>query len=186
LRAVVRVFKFEHASLPAGFTASSGEWSIVEDASAPSPTRTIAQTKSSEGSEFNVLLGPHEDSADVEISVQFRSVEGVIDQGGGLVWRARDARNYYVARHNPLESNLRVYKVVDGVRRQLESADVTTEPGWHELRCAMRGESIQCALDGVVLLRAKDATFTNAGRVGLWTKADARTRFDDLSVGPGL
>lgn len=186
LRAVVRVFKFEDRTLPAGFTPVSGEWSIVEDANAPSPKRALAQTKVSDTSEFNVLLGPHEDSADLEVSVQFRSVEGEDDQGGGLVWRARDAKNYYVARFNPLEENLRAYKVEGGVRQQLESARVTLEPGWHELRCTMRGDSIQCALDGVVLLRAKDATFAGAGRVGLWTKADARTHFDDLTVGPGL
>ncbi len=186
LRTVVRVFKFEDKALPSGFTQSSGTWSIVDDASAPSPKRALAQTASSATSEFNVLLGPLGDSADVEVSVKLRAVAGAIDQGGGLVWRARDAQNYYVARVNPLESNLRVYKVVDGVRQQLDGAEVEVAEGWHELTCTMRRDAIQCALDGRVLLRARDTTFAGAGRIGLWTKADAETRFDDLSVGPGL
>jgi hypothetical protein len=186
LRTVVRVFRFEDKALPSGFTPSSGTWSIVDDASAPSPKRALAQTARSATSEFNVLLGPLEDSADVEVGVKLRAISGEIDQGGGLVWRARDAQNYYVARVNPLESNLRVYKVVDGVRQQLDGAEVEVADGWHELTCTMRRDAIQCALDGRVLLRSRDTTFAGAGRVGLWTKADAETRFDDLSVGPGL
>lgn len=186
LRTVVRVFKFEDKALPSGFTQSSGAWSIVDEAAAPSGARALAQTASSASKEFNLILGPLEESADVEVGVKLRAISGEIDQGGGIVWRARDARNYYVARVNPLESNVRVYKVVDGVRQQLESAEVEVSEGWHELTCTMRRDAIQCALDGRVLLRARDPTFAGAGRVGLWTKADAQTRFDDLSVGPGL
>jgi hypothetical protein len=186
LRTVTRVFKFEDKPLPSGFTPSSGTWSIVDDATAPSARRVLEQTAASATGDFNLILGPTEDSADIEIGVKVCAVAGEIDQGGGIVWRARDARNYYVARVNPLESNLRVFKVVDGVRQQIESADVSVAPGWHELGCTMRGDSIQCSLDGRVLLRARDTAFAGAGRVGLWTKADAKTRFDDLSFGPGL
>jgi hypothetical protein len=129
---------------------------------------------------FNVLLA---DGAgrDVELSVALRAQQGEIDQGGGLVWRAQDGASYYIARWNPLESNVRAYKVVAGKRQQLASADVELDPrAWHTLAVRMRGELIECELDGRQLLEARDATFAGAGRVGLWTKADARTLFDDL------
>lgn len=182
LRPIVRTWKFDEAELPADFTPCSGAWSIVDDGTA----RALAQTASDPAAAFNVILGPREDSADVAVAVRMRAATGETDQGGGLVWRARDKDNYYVARFNPLEDNFRVYKVVEGQRKQLGSADVEVGPGWHELRCVMRADAIECALDGSVLLRARDSTFADPGRVGLWTKADACTHFDDLTVGPSL
>ncbi len=110
------------------------------------------------------------------------AVEGVDDQGGGVVWRARDGRNYYIARFNPLEDNFRVYHVVNGVRTQLQSADVKRTPGWHALRVRHVGDHISCELDGKELLDVKDRTFSEAGMIGLWSKADARSRFDELTL----
>ncbi len=114
----------------------------------------------------------------------FKAVRGKIDQGGGLVWRYQDAKNYYVARMNPLESNYRVYKVVDGKRTQLGTKEDVKIPAgeWHVLKIEQTGEQIECWLDGKKYLEVKDDTFTKAGRVGLWTKADAQTRFDDLRM----
>ncbi len=108
---------------------------------------------------------------------------GKEDQGGGLVWRFRDLKNYYIARHNPLEKNYRVYKVVDGRRTQLASADVEAPTEvWHEMKVTMKGPLIQCYLDSKVHLTVEDQTFKEQERLGLWTKADTRTQFDDLSA----
>ena len=115
--------------------------------------------------------------------VRVRADRGVEDQGGGLVWRAADGENYYIARWNPLEDNLRAYKVVDGRRTQLLTADVVADPdSWHGLVVSMTGERMEVRLDGEVLLFGEDGTFPGGGRVGLWTKADAATSFDDLEV----
>src|SRR6266567_2465356 len=76
---------------------------------------------------------------DVDVSVKMKAVAGETDQGGGLVWRARDAKNYYLARYNPLEDNYRLYKVVDGKRTLIQNADITHSGGWHTLRVTMSG-----------------------------------------------
>jgi len=120
---------------------------------------------------------------DGRIAVAMRADKGEVDQGGGVIWRVQDANNYYVCRFNPLESNFRVYVVKDGVRRQLASALVEgAASGWHRLEATFAGERITCSLDGRQLLEANDATIRLGGGHGLWTKADARSSFDDLVV----
>ena len=99
------------------------------------------------------------------------------------MWRYKDAGNYYVARMNPLEDNYRVYKVVAGKRTQLGSVDVKVPAGqWHTLRVVQKADRIQCYLDGKSQLDVKDDTFPDAGKIGLWTKADAQTDFADLKA----
>jgi hypothetical protein len=120
---------------------------------------------------------------DVDLSVKLRANGGKNDQGGGIVWRYKDEKNYYVCRINPLEGNYRVYKVVDGKRTQLQSADVNTEADkWYALRVVMTDNQMICYLDGKKLLEASDDTIKDAGMVGVWTKADAATSFDNVSV----
>jgi hypothetical protein len=115
------------------------------------------------------------------VSVAVRADGGEVDQGGGPMWRVQDANNYYLCRFNPLESNFRVYVVQDGVRRQLGTTLVITKPGaFHRVEVAFAGDRITCSLNGAVLLDVRDATIGKAGGVGLWTKADARTSFDDF------
>jgi hypothetical protein len=162
------------------FSAAVGQWSVAADPEAPSPPRILAQEATSDAAVYNLALLQGTSFGDLELGVKLKAIAGEIDQGGGLVWRARDARNYYVARWNPLEGNFRVYKVVEGVRTQLGTAEVPAEAGWRALRVRMRGDDIECELDGRTWLHARDATFREPGAVGLWTKADARTRFDDL------
>ena len=118
----------------------------------------------------------------VDITVKLKSIAGQIDQGGGVVWRARDAKNYYIARYNPLENNYRVYKVEEGKRTQLGTSDITRSEGWHTLRVTMTGQRIECYYDGKKYLKVSDSTFKEAGKIGLWKKADAQTHFDDLIV----
>jgi hypothetical protein len=101
------------------------------------------------------------------------------------VWRYQDSNNYYIARANPLEDNFRVYKVVDGKRIQMDSARMKVTSGeWHTIKVIAREDQIQCIYDGQSNLEVKDDTFQESGRVGLWTKADAVTYFDDLEVRP--
>lgn len=178
--------------LPAGWTAAQtgkgkSEWKVVPDDTAPGKTGfALAQTTADKGATFNLCVAAEPVLKDVELSVSFKAVKGESDQGGGLVWRYQDANNYYVARMNPLEDNFRVYKVVGGKRaKEFQSADVKVPAGeWHTLKVTMAGDHIECFLDGKKHLEVKDDTFTKAGPVGLWTKADAQTHFDTLIVRP--
>lgn len=158
-------------------------WKVIEDRSAPSGTHVLAQT-SSEGPNrlFNLCVCDEATLTDVDIRVSFKAVKGEIDQGGGPVWRYRDENNYYIARMNPLEDNFRVYKVVKGKRTQLDSSDVEAPAGgWHTIRVVQKGNHIQCYVNGKRHLDVKDDTFADKGNVGLWTKADAVTSFDDFT-----
>lgn len=134
------------------------------------------------GSTYNIALLSDTTFGDVDLSVKMKAIAGEEDQGGGLVWRAKDAQNYYIARYNPLEENYRVYKVENGRRTQFQSATVKLTPGWHLLRVTMKGDHIQCYLDSKVYLDVRDPTFSKAGQIGLWSKADAQSYFDDLVV----
>ncbi|MCF6150306.1 MAG: hypothetical protein E3K37_16860 [Candidatus Kuenenia sp.] len=165
-----------------GFTNEEGEWKVVADDTAFSAPNVLAQMARNSGSTFNMTLHDESYDKDGEVSVMMKSVSGEEDQGGGIVWRARDANNYYIARYNPLEDNYRVYKVVNGKRIQLQSARIKHSDGWHLLQVKMIGECIECYYDKKKYLEITDKTFQGPGKVGLWTKADAVTYFDDLVV----
>jgi len=189
-----RTVTFSKESLnkvPAGWKADhtgkkgKGSWKVEADDKAPSKKGyVLSQTGTSPRPVFNLCILDKSSQADVEVSVMFRANKGEDDQGGGIVWRYADANNYYVARMNPLEDNFRVYKVVAGKRaKEFQSAKVKVKPGtWHTLKIRMVGDHIQCWLDAKKHLDVKDSTFTKAGKVGLWTKADARTSFDQLVI----
>lgn len=187
----LRLTKENIGKLPSGWKAEKtgkGEgsvWKIVADDSAPSKSKLVlAQAAASPAKLFNLCVADDGRYRDVEAQVAFKAVRGKEDQGGGIVWRYQDADNYYVARMNPLESNYRVYKVVAGKRSQLETkGDLKVRAGeWHVLKIRQVGEHIECWLDGTKYLDAKDKTFSQAGKIGLWTKADAQTYFDDFRV----
>jgi hypothetical protein len=121
--------------------------------------------------------------ADLDVSVRFRPVSGKEDASGGVIFRAKDGRNYLLVRANALENNFRLYSIVNGKRSTIASARVT-EPQlgtWHTIRVAATGARIQASLDGTPLLDHQDTTFAD-GWVGLWTKADSVTEFADLDV----
>jgi hypothetical protein len=157
-------------------------WKVVEDSTAPSAGKALAQTSAdAPKSLFNLCTAKETSFRDLDMSVAFKAVAGKIDQGGGVVWRYADAKNYYVARMNPLEDNYRVYKVVAGKRTQLATADLKIDAAkWHTLRVVHTGKHIECYCDGKRYLDVKDDTFSRAGQIGLWTKADAQTHFADL------
>jgi hypothetical protein len=188
-----RAFMFkkeEVGKLPAGWTAAktgNGEgsvWKVVEDNSAPSKSGLVlAQTAESPNAVFNICVVNDSNYKDLELNVAFKSVKGKLDQGGGVVWRYKDANNYYIARMNPLEDNFRVYKVQEGKRSQFASAEVSVPVGkWHTIKVEQKGDHIECYLDGKKYLDVKDSTFAEAGKIGLWSKADAQSYFDNLRV----
>lgn len=168
--------------VPKGFDAEKGNWVVIKDGSAPSKPNVLAQQAKNKRSVFNVAVVSNSDYKNLELAVKFKAVAGRTDQGGGPVWRYRDIKNYYVARYNPLEENLRVYKVKDGRRIQLQSADIKAAPGWHEIKVEMKGNNIEVYYDETEYLELTDDTFKEPGKIGLWTKADAQTHFDDLTV----
>ncbi len=164
----------------------NAEWVVAVDGAAPSPKHVfkLAKAESADGT-YNVAIADEPKLADVDLSVKLRPDSGQVDQGGGLSWRCQDADNYYICRINPLEGNFRVYKVVDGKRTQLRSVTLETRAGqWYTLRATMMGDRITCYVDGEPHLAAADDTLKDAGRIGLWTKADAASSFDDLTVRP--
>ena len=175
--------------LPTGWSMAKtgvgpgGVWAVVEDATAPEG-KALAQT-SDQGPNplFCLCIADGTSFRDLDLTVSFKAVAGKLDQGGGPVWRYQDANNYYIARMNPLEDNYRVYKVVNGKRTQLGSADVKIPTGeWHTLRVVHKDDHIRCYLGDQLYLDAKDDNFGDAGKVGLWTKADAQTLFAGLRV----
>jgi len=120
---------------------------------------------------------------DVDVSVRFRPVSGKEDASGGIIFRAKDGRNYFLVRANALENNFRLYAIVNGKRSTIASARVE-EPKlgtWHTIRVVATGPKVQAYLDNAPLLDHQDKTFTE-GWVGLWTKADSVTEFADLEV----
>jgi hypothetical protein len=162
-----------------GFTNEVGEWKIVDTPEG----KVLAQTAKNPNSVFNVALASDTNVKDVDISVKMKAIMGEYDQGGGLVWRARDAKNYYVARNNPLGAgSFNVYKVVDGKRSMFKGVPLKRTEGWHTLRVRMVGDHIECFHDGKKYLDVHDSTFPEAGKIGLWSKSDAQSHFDDLTL----
>ena len=158
-------------------------WKIVADADASSKPNVLEIKTNNPDQVFNILLAKGTSYKDLELSVKVKAMSGNEDQGGGVVWRAKDGNNYYIARWNPLENNIRVYYVKDGRRTQLKSAEVKTDPkAWHEIEVSQVGNRIRVELDGKLYLEAEDSTIPAAGMIGLWTKADASSAFDDFSV----
>ena len=175
--------------LPAGWSMAKtgegpgGDWAVVEDATAPDGKAWHRHPTKAPIRLFCLCIADDTSFKDLDLAVSFKAVAGKLDQGGGPVWRYQDANNYYVARMNPLEDNYRVYKVVNGKRTQLGSADVEFLAGeWRTLRVVHSGDHIRCYLGDRLYLDVKDETFKEAGKVGLWTKADAQTRFAGLRV----
>ncbi len=161
-----------------------GKWEVIKDDTAPSSSNVVAQTSQEySGHHFNMAVNEDGFFSNLELVVKFKGVAGTEDQGGGPVWRYQDNNNYYIARANPLENNFRVYKVVDGKRIKMDSARLQVTSGeWHTIKVLARKDQIQCYYDGQPYLEVKDDTFQKKGKVGLWTKADAVTYFDDLEV----
>jgi hypothetical protein len=190
----LRAFKFSKDDLgkvPTGWKAEKtgrGEgsvWKVVEDDSAPSKRGyVLAQTARSPGGLFNICVAEDTNYKDVDLSVSFKAVAGDSDQGGGFVWRYKDHNNYYLCRMNPLEDNYRVYHVVAGKRVQIGGKEGIKIPvgEWHKLKVEVKGNKMTGYLDGEKIWKVTDETFKDAGKVGLWSKADAQSHFDEFKA----
>src|SRR6266508_2469615 len=171
-------FDFETKGIE-GWTTVDGQWAVEDMAGAPSGKKVLVQRATR--NQFNVIVAPPGPYTDVDVSMKFKPISGREDASGGIVFRFNDGK-YYVVRANALEDNFRLYSYDRG-RRELASARVKAPAlgQWHTLRVVALGDHMQAWLDGTLLLDHRDARF-KSGRVGLWTKADSITAFDDLSI----
>ena len=169
-----------------GYSTHAALWQVVQDKQAPSRPNIlkITEIKSPSGSQFNICWSDKIRFKDGEIEVKVRADSGRIDQGGGPVWRVKDRLNYYVARLNPLEDNFRIYYVKNGRRTMIGSASVRgiKEGMWFTIKIAVKGDMITGWVNGKRLIQVEDSTLGDEGGVGLWSKADAASSFDDLTV----
>jgi hypothetical protein len=177
-------------TMPAKFHAArtgqgaEGKWVVMADATAPSKPNVVAQTSTDKTDyRFPVLISDEGSFKDFDLSVKFKAIAGEVDRAAGLVFRLKDANNYYIVRANALEDNYRLYHVINGSRKQFAGANFKVTSGeWHELKVECVGNKIICYYDGAKKIEATDETFKDAGKIGLWTKADSVTYFDDLRV----
>src|SRR5467141_5274240 len=179
---------------PKGWIATSTgggnpKWTIEQDQTAPSKLKVVKQ---SGRAAYPVLLKDDISIKDGFIEIKFKAIAGSEDRAAGLVWRARDANNYYVVRANALEDNVVLYKTVNGVRSAL---DIVGRKGgygvtipvpantWHSLRVDFKANRFRASFNDHRLFEVEDSTFADAGMVGLWTKADSVTLFDQMTYG---
>jgi hypothetical protein len=184
---------------PEAFTAArtgrgaEGTWIVERVADAPSAPNAVRQTSTDDTSyRFPVLVATGTQATDGTLSVRFKAISGRVDQAAGLVWRYRDENNYYIVRANALEDNVVLYKLENGKRSSLAprgtpagtyGVDHEVPKGeWNTLMVRFEGPVFTVSFNGKKLFEVEDRTFTDAGRVGLWTKADSVTLFDDLTL----
>ena len=184
----------ETGKLPSGWSqyfTGKGEktdWKIQDD----NGNKVLAQlSKENIGGHFNEIVYDGFEVKNVELNVRIKGIKGEMDQGGGFVWRFIDADNHYIVRANPLEDNVVLYKMENGKRTDLpligkgRTYGVDVEPlgnGWNDLKLTVVDNLFTVYLNNKEIFQVEDETFKEAGKVGLWTKADAVTYFDDFQV----
>ena len=172
--------------LPAGWLAGvtgrgSPRWAVAAEATAPSAPNVLKQSGSGT---FPWCVDKRASLADGFVEVKMKPISGREDQAGGVVWRWKDGDNYYVARANALENNVSLYYTENGSRKTLKYVDApVAREAWHTLRVEFSGRHIRVVLDGVARIELDDAHITGPGAVGVWTKADSVTLFDDFRYG---
>ena len=187
--ALAETINFDDATpggAPSGWTATQtgkgeAKWTIEKDDSTPSKPNVLKQSGEAA---YPVALKDDTNLKDGFVEVKFKPISGKEDQAGGVVWRVKDADNYYIARANVLEDNVRIYHFVKGKRTQFKGTSIKVAPDqWHTLRVEFAGNAFKVFFNGKHLFDAEDNTFADAGKVGLWTKADSVTLFDDFTYG---
>lgn len=188
-RVVADTVNFDSADLgkpPVGWTATktgSGKprWTVEKDATAPSKGNVLRQ---SGDATYPVCIKDDASLRDGFVEVKFKAVSGIEDQAGGVIWRCKDADNYYIARANALEDNVTIYHTIGGRRVSFKNTETKVTSGvWHTLRVEFSGDLFVVIFDSRKVIEARDASFVDAGRVGVWTKADSMTLFDSFSYG---
>jgi hypothetical protein len=186
---MIAIEKMNVDAVPADFAfgltgqGGPGHWFVANDATATSG-RVIEQT-STDGTDYRFPLAIYKpfSAANVDVSMRFKAVAGSVDQAGGIALRLADSDNYYVARANALEDNVRFYRVSNGRRIQIAGANLKVSANeWHTLGLKAEGESFTVTFDGKELYRATDKSIVAAGRVALWTKSDSVTMFDRIEI----
>lgn len=171
---------------PVGWTAtktgkSEPKWTVEKDASAPSQPNVLKQSGQAT---YPVCLKDGTNIKDGFVEVKFKPVAGIEDQAGGVIWRAQDGDNYYVARANALEDNVTIYHTIKGRRVAFKNVDRKVASGvWHTLRVDFSGSRFIITFDAGKVIDTTDESFSGAGQVGVWTKADSVTLFDDFTYG---
>ncbi|WP_156396751.1 hypothetical protein [Noviherbaspirillum sp. Root189] len=169
---------------PAGWTCGvtgkgSQRWSVEPNTSAPSLPNVL---KHEDPATFAWCVRSGISAADGTVRVKFKPVAGREDQAGGLVWRWKNSGTYYIARANALEGNVSLYHMQNGARKTIKYVNAPVAPNsWHVLEVTYKGNAIQVSLDGKAYIEASDSHIPDAGRVGVWTKADSVTLFDDFA-----
>jgi hypothetical protein len=169
------------------------DWEIVRDESAPSPPNVLAQlSRDKTAGRFPLAIWDRASLQDGELLVAFKTVDGSIDQAAGIVWRYQDPNNYYIVRANALANNVVFYKVENGVRTSIAPKGLPSRSygvkhlipsgRWNNLKISFAGAKIAVFFNQEQLFEAEDTTFSKPGKVGLWTKADSVTYFDDFTV----
>ncbi len=159
----------------------SPHWAVEIDSSAPSQPNVLKQAGSGT---FPWCVKKAVSIADGFVEVKFKPLAGREDQAGGLVWRWKDGDNYYIARANALEGNVSLYHTEGGHRMTIKYVDApVTGNQWHRLRVEFSAKHIKVLLDGKPYIELEDGHITGAGAVGVWTKADSVTAFDDFAFG---
>lgn len=159
----------------------ASRWTCERDATAPSRASVLKQ---SERGDFPWCVRNDSDLADGFVEVKFKSLAGERDQAGGVVWRFKDGDNYYVARANALEDNVSLYYTHGGRRITIQYVDAPVAKNqWHTLRVDFAGAHIRVAFDGKTYIDVADEHIAGSGHVGVWTKADSVTVFDDFRFG---
>jgi 3-keto-disaccharide hydrolase len=172
--------------LPAGWVSGvtgsgTAKWAVAADATAPSAKNVLQQ--SGRGA-FPWCVRKDVSLADGFVEVKFKPLSGKEDQAGGVVWRWKDGDNYYVARANALEDNVSLYHTTNGRRNTIKYVDAPVARNvWHTLRVEFKDRHITVSLDGKRYIELDDAHIAGPGAVGVWTKADSVTSFDDFSYG---
>ena len=166
---------------PAGSEVFSGTWVVRAEADAPSRPNALCQVGNTEFPALALGAGIY---GDVTVTMRFKPISGNVDQAAGIIARVQDQGNYYIIRANVLETNVNLYKYAGGRRNGIKDGSVKVANGqWQELRLEVVGDRLRGFLNGQLVVEATDATY-KAGRVGLWTKADSVTCFDDVAVTP--
>jgi hypothetical protein len=174
-------------SPPAGWTATQtgkgeAKWTVVADDSAPSKPNVLKQSGEAT---YPVCIKDDTSLKDGFVEVKFKPISGKEDQACGVIWRCKDANNYYVSRANALEDNVTIYHTVNGKRSEKKRINTKVASNqWHTLRVDFKDSYFVVTFDGKKAFTWKDDTFKDAGKVGVWTKADSTTLFDDFSYGP--
>ena len=168
--------------VPTGAEIFSGSWVVRAEADAPSKPSALCQVGSAE---FPAVALGSTVYGDVAVTLRFKPISGKTDQAGGIIARVQNKDNYYILRANALEANVNLYKYAGGQRSGIKEAGAKVVAGqWQELRLEILGDRLRGFLNGQLVVEATDSTY-KAGRVGLWTKADSITCFDDVAVIPG-